>query len=134
MPARAALSPSFSRMVTLIVPVVALPGPTTRMTAEPGLPSKFAGTVAVNCVGFVSVVGSAVLFQCTLAPVANPVPVTTRLTPAVPADTAFGVTLPILSTGAGAVMENVMALELGTPGVVTRTLAVPWLPVRLAGT
>jgi hypothetical protein len=96
----------------------------------PGLAIKAAETVAVNWLAPTTVVGRAVPFHCTVAPVAKPEPFTVTVNAGAPATTEFGLS---------EVIAGAAATANGSPSVVmpaetTVTVAAPAVAIKLAGT
>jgi len=102
--------------VTLTVPAVAI---------------RLAGTAAVSWLTLMNLVVSAVPFHFTFAPEPKLVPLTVRVKAAPPAVAELG--LRLVTVGGGRVMLNVAPADV-PPVVVTVTLAVPTVVIRLAGT
>jgi hypothetical protein len=100
--------------------------------AVDGLATSLAGTEAVNSVALTKVVVSAAVFHKTLAPEANPVPVTVKVNAPLPAVVVAGLSELMVGTGAASTV-NVSVFEV-TPPDFTLTEAVPGLAISLAGT
>src|SRR5204863_5471878 len=107
------------------------PAVVTVTLAVPALAIRLAGTVAVTCTPLTYVVVSAVAPHCTVAPLSRLVPFTVKVNPAPPAVAEFGLRLAMV--GGGGLIVNVAGPEV-PPAVVTVTLAVPAVAIRLAGT
>ena len=96
----------------------------------PALETKLGGTVAVNRVASTKVVASVVLFHCTSAPDAKPVPFTVRVNCGPPAVTRLGVSDVIIGRS---LIVNGNDLDRRLPET-TVTAAVPAVAIRFAGT
>jgi hypothetical protein len=92
---------------------------------------RLAGTIAVTWVALTNVVVSAVEFQLTVAPETKFIPFTVRVNAGPPDETELGEN-PVM-TGTAGLMVNVDAGDVPAV-VVTVTLAVPVVAIRLAGT
>ena len=89
-----------------------VPPALTVMLAVPAVAIRLVGTIAVTCVPLTNVVGSAALFQLTVAPLTNPVPVTVRVKPLPPAVTEFGERLEITREGE---VETALIVKMAAP-------------------
>jgi hypothetical protein len=78
-------------LMVKLMPLEAPPALDNVMLALPAAVMRLAGTAAVNCVALENVVDSGEPFHCTIAPDANPVPVTVSVKPAPPAVAELGV-------------------------------------------
>jgi hypothetical protein len=109
------------------------PPSTTVMVAFPAVMMKLAGTVAINCVELTKVVGNCEPFICTVAPGANPVPLTVKAKDGCPADTLGGLSELIVG---GAVEPFTVKLTLLEPRPFATTIMgnVPGAAIRFAGT
>ncbi len=113
-----------------VEPLDVTPPETTVTAAVPEDAIKLADTDAVNCVALTYVVDSAVPFQFTIAPEANPLPFTVSVNAAPPAVVLGGLSEEIVGPGA---MVNVEPLDV-TPPETTVTEAVPEDAIKLADT
>jgi hypothetical protein len=103
----------------------------TVMLAVPAVAIRPAGTAAVTWLALTNVVVSTVVPHCTFAPETKFVPLIVRVKAAPPAVAELG--LRLVMVGGGRLMVNVAPADV-PPVVVTVTLAVPIVAIRLAGT
>jgi hypothetical protein len=114
-----------------IVPAEVTPSVVTVTLAVPAVAIKLAGTAASSVFALTNKVDSAVPFQLTVVPGMKFVPVTVRGKAGPPTVAELGLRLVIV--GATGLMVNVAATDVPRI-VVTITLAVPGVVIRLAGT
>jgi hypothetical protein len=100
--------------------------------ALPALAIKLAGTAAVSCVPFTTVVVSAVPFHCAVEELKKSVPLTVSVKAGPPAVAEAGLRLVIVGTGTATVTWT--ALEALPTVLATVMLAVPGAAIRFAGT
>ena len=105
---------------------------TTVTLAGPAATSKVLDTDACNCVGPDTVVTSGLPFHCTVEAAVKPVPFTVMIKLPLPGVAKDG-EMEVMAGPVGVAIVNVNGLEVPADGVVTVTLAVPALPIRLAG-
>lgn len=101
--------------------------------AVPALAMSVPETEACSCVALVTMVTSGLPFHCAMEPEVKPVPVTVRMKLGPPGAADDGESVVMLGP-VGAAMENVSAPDVPDDGVMTVTLAVPALAMRLAAT
>jgi hypothetical protein len=112
-------------------PAEVAPADVTVTLAVPAVAIRLAGTAAVSLVVLTNVVTSAVVPHFAIAPAAKPVPLIVSVKAAPPAFAELGFRLAMV--GARGLMVNVDPADT-PPVVVTVTLAVSAVAIRLAGT
>lgn len=114
-----------------VAPVEVPPAVVTVTLILPAVAIRLAGTDAASSVELMNIVVSAVPPHLIVAADVKFLPLTVRRNAAPPAVAELGLKLVIV--GSGGLMVNVAAAEV-PPAVVTVTLAVPTVEIRLAGT
>ncbi len=111
------------------------PPETTVMAAFPGVITKLAGTVAVNCVALTKVVDNCEPFHSTTAPGVNPLPFTNNVKDRCPSTTLDGLS-ELIAGGADCVVGFTLKPMLLEPRLFAMTMTgnVPGAVIRFAGT
>ena len=118
-------------LIVNVEPADVPPDPVTVIVAEPEVAIRLAGTAAVSWVALIKVVGSAVAPHLMVEVELKFVPLTVSVKAALPAEIDTGDRLVIVGTAALIVK---VAPDDVPPEVLTVTVAVPEVVIRLAGT